>query len=1193
MRYIEEENRVIWSASDLKAAAECEFAWLRALDAKLGRVAAVEDPEDLTLERAGRLGGLHERRVLEAYGERFPGGVAEIPETRSSDAVALAAAVAQTSAALASNAEVLYQAAFSSGDFVGFADFLVRDDEGRWLVQDTKLARRAKVTALMQLAAYVDQLDELGVPRADDVQLLLGDGAVSTHAVDELMPVFELRRGRLRALIDDRLADDAPIAWGDERGDLVVTACGRCATCELDVVAQRDLLLVAGMRPSQRQRLRAAGVRTIDDLAAGGDAVEGMNPDTLAGLRTQARLQLESPAGIGIPVATGERTAVTQPDVPRYEVIAPRALAALPRPDHGDIFFDFEGDPLYTERADGAGAALWGLDYLFGWVDTAEQYSALWAHSFTDERAALGDFLDYVALRREQFPGMHIYHYAPYEPTHLAEMAARYGVREGEVDRLLRDGVFVDLYPIVRRALRVGSRSYSIKKLEPLYMGDQVRTSDVQRGDDSIVRYVEARALEDDGDAAGAQEIFDDLADYNRYDCVSTLRLRNWLVDRAREAGLHPSANPEPTVDAYEPSLRAMELLRLAEGAKPADAQALRLAAAAIDYYPREAKSFWATHFLRLREPISLWQDTRDVVVTDALRSRVLEDWHLAEGGRSRVERRRIEIRGEVSPGTRMSPGSQPYALYEMPAPFPVERQPRRIHEGHPVTVISDLDDGFLVEETAVEGFTWQELPVALTPASPPRALSQQTAIDEWSDALIAAAPGFPRDPAVDILRRMPARLRQESGSDTAHDNDVDAVTAAVLRLDHSALSVQGPPGTGKTYVGSHVIARLVAEHGYRVGVVAQSHAVVEHMLDRVVAAGVPASQVAKAPKDPEAQGLTFTTIRKNGVAAFAAEHDHHGYVVGGTAWDFSNDKRIPRRGLDLLVIDEAGQFSLAATIAVSVAAPRLLLIGDPQQLPQVSQGTHPEPVDVSALGWIMADEDVIRPEFGRFLAASRRMHPAVTAPVSQLSYRGALHAHPSTALRSLEGVEPGLVPVPVPHRGCATESEPEAAVVAGLVRDVLGRAWTDVRETEAGDVLPAAARPLGEADIIVVTPYNAQQALVESTLAAAGFPEVRVGTVDRFQGQEAAVAIVSLAASSGRDAPRGIEFLLLRNRLNVAISRAMHTAYLVSSPGLLDDLPRTPEGVARLSAFAHLVRPAPDARTLRAAQPPSVTSVG
>ena len=208
--------------------------------------------------------------------------------------------------------------------------------------------------------------------------------------------------------------------------------------------------------------------------------------------------------------------------MPTYEVVAPTALGALPRPDHGDLFFDFEGDPLYTEtpppgRED---AAEWGIDYLFGWVDDREQYTALWAHSFADEKRALESFLDIVNLRRMQHPDMHIYHYAPYEPTHLLAMAARHGVRETDVDRLLRDGVFVDLYPIVRRALRVGSRSYSIKKLEPLYMGDEVRTSDVQKGDDSIVRYVEARALADDGRADAARD------DPRRSRGLQPLRLR-------------------------------------------------------------------------------------------------------------------------------------------------------------------------------------------------------------------------------------------------------------------------------------------------------------------------------------------------------------------------------------------------------------------------------------------------------------------------------------------------------------------------------------------------------------------------------------------------------------------------------------------------------------------------------------------
>ncbi|MFK4835732.1 AAA domain-containing protein [Microbacterium sp. ZW T2_14] len=1239
MRYIEDEGRIVWSASDLKAAAECEFAWLRAIDARLGRVAAVEEPEDLTLERAGRLGTVHERRVLDDYVARYGDRVAVIPEARSSDAAALADAVARTNAALASDAEVIYQAAFATDSFVGFADFLVRDDAagsgaGRpWIVQDTKLARHARVTALMQLAAYVAQLDRLGVPRSHRVQLLLGDGSVSEHEVDDLLPVFTLRRERLAALIADRRLElgsaGEPIAWGDPRGELGVVACGRCATCDAEVVASRDLLLVAGMRPVQRERLRAAGIETIEQLAGAPAGPVGMNPDVFGSLRTQARLQLESPAGTPPLVAPKARTAepdvtaieaatvahaetlegaaagvdgaqgsvaegtlavllaeaAPAPPIPVFEVVAPQALGALPRPDHGDMFFDFEGDPLHTEPPLPGQPTQWGIDYLFGWVDTREQYTALWAHSFAEEKRALETFLDIVNLRRQQFPGMHIYHYAPYEPSHLLAMAARHGVREADVDRLLRDGVFVDLYPIVRRALRVGSRSYSIKKLEPLYMGDEVRTSDVQKGDESIVRYVEARALQADGAAAEATLVFEDLADYNRYDCVSTRRLRDWLVDRAREAALVPSPNPEPDERAYEPSARAtvLDALALQYPEDSVPARTLRLGAAAIDYYPREAKSFWATHFLRLREPVSLWDETRDVVAIDPARSSVREDWHFLESGRG-GERRVVELRGDLAPGTRISEGSSPFALYELPAPYPFEASPRWIHSYRSVTVLEVLDDGAVIEETAVDGVTWSELPLALTPQAPPAAGNQQAAIDAWADAVIDAAPELPADPATDILCRRPPRMlhpallpaggpaAEGSTLPVAGDDAVDAIARAVRALDRSYLAVQGPPGTGKTYVGSHVIARLVRDHGYKVGVVAQGHATIEHLLDRVIDAGVPASHVGKAPKDPSA-AHAFTVLPKNGVAAFTTEHEASGFVLGGTAWDFSHQGRVPRGSLDLLVVDEAGQFSLASTIAVSLAAPRLLLLGDPQQLPQVSQGTHPAPVDTSALGWVMDGADVIPPEYGYFLAHTRRMRPEVAAPVSTLSYRGELAAHPSTALRRLEGIRPGLVPIPLRHHGNATQSLEEAAEVARLVTDLIGREWTDAATDDSdGASVALPPRPLAQADLIVVTPYNAQQVAVEAALAAAGFPDVPVGTVDKFQGKEAAVAIVSLAASSGRDAPRGLEFLLLRNRLNVAISRAMHTAFLVYSPGLLDDLPYTPEGVARLSGFARLV---------------------
>ncbi|WP_029150575.1 TM0106 family RecB-like putative nuclease [Microbacterium indicum] len=1161
MRIIRDSNRLVWSASDLKAAAECEFAWLRQIDAKLGRCAAVDEPDDPMLERAAALGDAHEARQLAAYRAEHADAVVEI-ERVSSASSALAAAVDETNAALADPAvRVVFQAAFSADDFVGFADFLVRDDAGAWRVQDTKLARTPRVTALMQLAAYVDRLDALGVPRADEVDLLLGDGTTSTHDVADLLPLFSARRDRLRALVADRaIGDPIPaIAWGDPRGDLDVRACGRCAECEAQVVERRDVLLVAGMRPQQRTRLRDAGIATIDALAAASEAPARMSEEAFAGLRSQARLQIASEGRA----------------VPEWQVQNPHALGSMPRPDMGDIFFDFEGDPLHAEPGvDGRPA--WGIDYLFGWVDIREQYSSIWAHDLAAEREALERFCEFVAQRRSASPRMHIYHYAPYEPVHLAAMAARHGVCEAEVDAMLRDELFVDLYPVVKHALRVGSRSYSIKKLEPLYMGDEVRTQSVQKGDDSIVRYVEARELIAGGRADAGQAILDDLADYNRYDCVSTRRLRDWLVERARETGAVPAAPDDALGQPYEPSLEAESLVRRAgdPDLAPSDAMALRLAAAAIDYYPREAKGFWQAHFERLREPASLWADAREVMLVDARASSIASEW---SGGR-----RRLELRGDLAPGSRLTVGSRPFLLYAAPAPFANDASERWIHVPRPATVVEVFEGGALVEETAA-GETWRELPVAMTPPSPPPAGRMQTAIREWSTSILRAATAvgetdgaFPIDPATDILRGLGAAHHSGRVVSTAIGSDAEAIVFSLLSVP-TYLAVQGPPGTGKTYVGAHVIARLVNEHGWKVGVVAQSHAVVENMLDRVVRAGTPRELVGKSLRGgAEPTGReAFTVVRKQAIAGFQ-QSKLRGYVVGGTAWDFANETRVARRSLDLLVVDEAGQFSLAPMIAVSMAARRLLLLGDPRQLPQVSQAVHPAPVNTSALGWLMQDDPVLSPENGYFLAQSWRMHPAVSRPVSELSYAGRLRSRPGAELRSVAGVEPGLHPVPVRHRGNATDSPEEASAVVGIVRDVVGRAFVDIDIDDEQVATALDPRPLTQADVIVVAPYNAQQQLVERELARAGFPEVRVGTVDRFQGQEAAVAIMTLAASSGRDAPRGPDFLLLENRLNVGISRAKVAAYLVHSPALVDDLPMRAESVARLSAFSRLVaRPA------------------
>ncbi len=417
----------------------------------------------------------------------------------------------------------------------------------------------------------------------------------------------------------------------------------------------------------------------------------------------------------------------------------------------------------------------------------------------------------------------------------------------------------------------------------------------------------------------------------------------------------------------------------------------------------------------------------------------------------------------------------------------------------------------------------------------------------------------FPRHPALDLVRRVPPRLAAGAplpAPGEGPDRFIDAITEAVGALDHSYVAVQGPPGTGKTHVGSHVIARLVAR-GWKVGVVGQSHAVVENLLKTAVTkAGVDPARVAKEVK--HAEPLPWEQRSAKDVARLLGSPG--GALIGGTAWTMTG-ANVPAGSLDLLVIDEAGQFSLANTLAVAQASSRLLLLGDPQQLPQVSQGAHPEPVDESALGWVSAGHATLPPELGYFLADSWRMTSELCRAVSELSYEGRLRSAPAADLRRLDGVPAGIETVMVEHSGNITSSPEEAAEVVRQVRRHLGLSW----HAEQG------TRPLDAADILVVAAYNAQVNVIRDALDAAGLAGVRVGTVDKFQGQEAAVVIVSMACSAVAEAPRGMEFLLSRNRINVAVSRGQWRAVVVRAPELTNYLPAHPEGLEQLGGFIGL----------------------
>ena len=655
------------------------------------------------------------------------------------------------------------------------------------------------------------------------------------------------------------------------------------------------------------------------------------------------------------------------------------------------------------------------------------------------------------------------------------------------------------------------------------------------------------------------------------------------------------------------------------------DERTLAFALAATNYHRRERAPFWREHMRRLYEPMASWAGSRDCAVFESVQ--VISDWQKATVGSGQVRvLRAVALVGEGS-ALKVGRDKALYVMYEAAhaparAVDAMESQVNTFRHANPGAYVPRTvarvgffgahlleaapaeepvsADGLarvvlVVEERIrVKDEPHEALPVALAPAATVPTVALEQSLQDFARSVDASlpdvlpaseavgvegSPGEAIEPAaggvsaaaLDILYRRPPRLVTGGSLPTEADFSgedlpmVRAVHAAVCALDSSYVAVQGPPGSGKTFLGSHVIASLVAA-GWRVGVVAQSHAVVENMLAAVVERGLfPAERVAKLagtsqrPDFPWAEWSRATVQQR-----CAGGANGEGFVFGGTAWNFSNASLFEQASLDLLVVDEAGQFSLANTLAVARSARNLLLLGDPQQLPQVSSAPHPYPVDISTLSWLSGDAPTVDERFGYFLPVSWRMHPQLCAPVSRLSYGGRLASAPAAALRHLEGREPGLQMVPVSHRRCTVRSEVEAAEVVRLAQEFVGARW------DAGD---GAVRALTGDDIVVVAAYNVQVDTIVQHLERAGLRDaqghgVRVGTVDKFQGQQAPVTVVSLAASNAGASGRGAEFLLSPNRLNVAISRGQWCSVLVCSSTIHRFVPATAQQLAVLGDF-------------------------
>jgi predicted RecB family nuclease len=1053
-------------------------------------------------------------------------------------------------------ADVIYQATFINGQWGGRADFLVRVETpsamGDWSYEavETKLAHSTKARALIQLCLYSELIAAIQGSEPNSMDVVLGGGVAPEK--------FGVRR-YLAFFRKIKRDFEAAIASKPETYPEPVEHCAICdwfRVCNERWHNDDHLSLVAYITRNQREALVEREVNTMTKLATLSlpvtPKIERIAPAPLLRIREQARVQVEGREQ-GKPVfefflpnekdeAKRERRSGKGGETPK-KAEALRGFAALPPPSSGDLFLDFEGDPFAFDQ---------GLEYLIGTVtitnDCTPVYEPVWSFDPKSEKQAFIQFIERVKRIREAHPDMHIYHYAPYEPTAIKHLSGRHGVCADEVDELLRAGVFVDLFRVVRQGLRASVESYSIKKMEEFY-GFR-RTVELRDATSSLQAFETVLALEDKPEEA--KEILNTIADYNRDDCLSTWQLREWLeiLRRKLEEQLGQSIErPELKSGAPSEDLEAelTEIValkeRLVAGLPEEESEwsteqrACWLLAQLLEWHRREDKSMWWEYYRlcsltdeELIEDRNALAGLTYLGVVDETKRSLIHRYsfppqdHTLDGGRAVHD-----------PDTEQSACSK-FAIDEINLTIDLKRG-KASEKPHPTALIPNNYFGSKEQVASL------------------------MRIAKWVADNGINKPDSQFQAARDALLRLPPRIAEGNiGTAIERLSPLEAAKKLALTLDHSILPIQGPPGSGKTFTGAHMIIELV-NAGKRVGVTANSHKVITNLLSALCEeAEKTNTKLSIVQKPNETDGCYHASVTQTDDNGTVLEklQNREAQIGAGTPWLWSRPEFA--NSVDVLLIDEAGQMSLANVLAVSPAAKSVVLLGDPQQLDQPQKGVHPPGAEVSALAHLLNGRATIEPEQGLFLAESWRLHPDICAFTSEVFYDGRLKARSENAQQRLNASGPldgtGLRFVPFNHTGNKSDSPEEVEAIAKLVEELLsdGTTWTNKK---------GVTSELEWKHILIVAPYNAQVALLTKRL-----PKARVGTVDKFQGQQAPIVFYSMTTSTPEDAPRGMEFLYSANRLNVATSRAQCVTVLVANPALFDVQCKTPRQMELANAF-------------------------
>jgi len=1041
-------------------------------------------------------GNQHESNCLDDY-EAMGKTIFEVPGRNATEP--FQAWVERVGNPMEKGFDVIYQMPFVHDGIRGIADFLVRTEDTHGVVTyepvDAKLTRhQGKPGHVLQLCFYAEAMTALTGVTPRKMHIWLGSGRTEELFVDEFLPYWR----RLRSQLGSLLESDQLSVLTEPKPCVTCEYCEFQGHCEQQWRDEDSLAFVANSRQVERDALEAAGVRTLVALGSREGSVADLRDEKLLRLQRQAALQVRSRANPALPPVFEH---VEASDDPVYG----HGFDLLPEPDGEDVFFDFEGDPFWSAQHDLMFLA--GLYYRD--VSGAWTYDERWAHSLDEQQSMIKELVEFFAERRDAFPGMHVYHYNHTEKSTI-ERLMRDAEDENLFASLVESGLFVDLFLVAKNALRVGTESYGLKHLEHL-VGFE-RSTGIEHGAGAVVEYEEWMTSRDDANLRN-------IARYNHDDVAATRALRDWLVEQ-RPAGC-VWREAIITREPYE-----LDTDELVEGLHLFGEDSPEyLLGELLNYWRRERSADVTPKYVALNGDYSVLYDNMDFLTS-------LQFVRFEEPvGRERT-RKMVLTWPEQTIDHSMSSGDVLYAGVGVPygkgAITAIDLQQREVK----------IRWGALQEELA-------GVPAALTRDRYFRPAAKASALKDLARQVLEPdVHGAPSRLSMALLRGDEPRFAPGEGPEGGvFLDELASVYKWVDHLDESFVAFQGPPGTGKTYSGSHIIHHLIMS-GKRVGVVAMSHPAIDNLMGatfQVFQDAGDASQLRalRWQDDAEDVSLPFATYSKRKPDLASGEFN----LIGGTAWLWANQE-MRQHPVDFLLIDEAGQLSLADALASTNGARNMVLLGDPLQLSQVAKAEHPEGSGSSVLQHVLGEHLTIPDTRGVFIAETRRMHPDICEFISKQIYEDRLTSHVSCARQGTE-FGTGLRWLETHHVRRSTESAEEADVVTEQIEMMVGTKWVNQR----GESLTLSPR-----DFMVVAPYNDQVNLLNERFRRSPVLRgVQVGTVDKFQGREAPVVFFTMTTSSAADMPRGPEFLFSRNRLNVAVSRARCLAYLVCTEELLN----------------------------------------